>query len=413
MLKQTSRMGGHVAMSPSPGTVNEVMRKKILLALGALSSVAAVLAAAITFNASGVAGEFDYKAMQKQITHCVELEITPEQAAQNPGAPAEMNAYWLRLDCAYLTVPMPESLEQVRMLLDTVESAARENRNARSACHDIVHEIGTKTWRSLGEESLQVGLDSCGYGYYHGVMRESILKEADRQRGVDRLRGLCDAQSAEYSLDDSEFRTTLSFCAHGVGHALGGAKVPIDEGIDLCQQMKSEIDNEGDITCVSGLLNELSQGGWGYKIEQTSVALERCRDVADRYKPICSSYSNYYANIPVETLQRECNELDPAYVVGCWEAVGLSASHERLFTGGDSLGTRLVKEPAKMAAYIEDLCAADAGTSCFTRFLAELSELTLDPPLLLQMCAKLVDTNLANRCSTQINNVGRFHSIEE
>jgi hypothetical protein len=400
-----------LAGTPSDPTINHVLRKILLSTVVGVTATAAIAATLYTFNISGVASDFDYPALEKKVVYCSDLEVSPERAASEEGIPPEMNAYFIRLDCSYQAIPEPSSLEQARLLLDSLAAAGQQSRTARSACHDLAHDVGTKAWRSLGVQALKAGMDSCGYGYYHGVMRESVLGEADPRNGMDRLRALCDEQIAEYDPTDNRRMITWSLCAHGVGHALGGAGIEIPLGIELCQPIRTALDPAGDITCVSGLFNELSQGGWGFSITTTSEALKRCESLDDRYKQVCSSYSNFYSNVPLDILLEECNTLAPMYVSGCWEAVGLVSTHEVLFTGGDSQGARLMDKPSDLALYLEDLCAADRGDACFGRFLNELSELALDPPKLLEMCAALRDSARSQTCSQRISAMESFHTI--
>jgi hypothetical protein len=70
-----------------------------------------------------------------------------------------------------------------------------------------------------------------------------------------------------------------------------------------------------------------------------------------------------------------------------------------------------MENPSDLALYLEDLCAADRGDACFGRFLNELSELALDPPKLLEMCAALRDSARSQTCSQRISAMESFHTI--
>jgi hypothetical protein len=396
-------------------TISSVTRRRILTLL---TVTLTLLFGVLTLQLSGVTrgpAEFDTRDMIDKVVFCTNLDldaVDPSLAVTNVTKQGtELQGIGPRLGCAYKVIPAAASVAQAQQLLDALAEAGRLDPAARSACHDLAHEVGTKAWRSLGNKALTVGLDSCGYGYYHGAMRESIVGEDDPRSGVERLREFCSRQVAQYDVSDRRQFISWKLCAHGVGHALGGAVTELGLGIDLCGPIRTELVDDGDVTCVTGLLNELSVGSWGLRVTTTSVALQRCAAVPARYKQVCSSYSNFYADIPLDTLTKECNTLNDEYVEGCWEAVARSANHEVLFTGGDSEGARLLERPREMAAYVENLCASDRGYSCFEGFFTELSQFALDPPKLVEVCRALADQRRSMACEQAMSEMAAFHTI--
>jgi hypothetical protein len=383
----------------------------------AIAAGVTVVLAAITVQLGGAgrdSARFDKVALITKVVYCMNLDVVDDTSSGLPTPSLDddlSRSYTVRLDCAFKAIPSPDSVAQARVLLDALSEAGRGDDAARSACHDLAHDVGTKAWQSMGSQSLTTDLDSCGYGYYHGAMRGSIDGSDDLVVSVDRLRSFCGDQLAQYPSGDRRQFIAWSLCAHGVGHALGGARTELADGIDLCSPIRTELVDDGDILCATGLLNELSAGGWGSQITTTEQVLERCAAVDNRYKQVCSSYGHFYANIPLDELVLRCNSLPTVYVGGCWEAVGFTATHEVLFTGGDSEGARLLQRPESMARYAENLCADDPRFSCISRFLTELSQLALDPPNLTKVCEALTNKSVSAQCSRAMREMAFVHRV--
>ena len=385
--------------------------------LTAFAAGVTVILAAITVLLGGpgtASSTFDKASLVKEVVHCMNLDVVDDTSSDQstPNLDEDLRrSYTIRLDCAFKAIPSPDSVAQTRALLDALSEAGRGDAAARSACHDLSHDVGTKAWQSMGAQALSLDLDSCGYGYYHGAMRGSIDGSDDLEVSVDGLRSFCGDQTAQYPAGDRRQTIAWSLCAHGVGHALGGSRTELADGTDLCAPIRTELVDDGDILCATGLLNELSTGGWGAQITTTEQVLERCAAVGDRYKQVCSSYGHFYANIPLDELVLRCNSLPTVYVGGCWEAVGLTATHEVLFTGGDSEGARLLQRPESMARYAETLCAEDPRFSCISRFLTELSELALDPTNLITVCEALINKSVSAQCLRAVREMAFVHRI--
>ena len=87
-----------------------------------------------------------------------------------------------RNKCAVEALGLPKNSNDVEIIMRSLISAAKSDKNVQVACHEIGHELGMRTWRELGKPGLVLGLELCTYGFYHGYMRAAIVSSGGASR---------------------------------------------------------------------------------------------------------------------------------------------------------------------------------------------------------------------------------------
>jgi hypothetical protein len=158
-----------------------------------------------------------------------------------------------------------KSITDIEKNVKNLVNAANSTKRFNYLCHDFLHEIGTFAYSSFREESLIVGLDSCGWGYYHGAMLMSLSGNSDYnniEEKIENLKKFCYRLSHEpdnnkvekdkldggFNIytdvsgeDTAEFAKPynieypkFTFCGHGIGHAIGESFNELSEMANFC-----------------------------------------------------------------------------------------------------------------------------------------------------------------------------------
>lgn len=311
--------------------------------------------------------------------------------------------------CVSSTYSKAKTTEENQMILDTIVAAAKKNQRVRSACHDVLHEMGSDAWLSFKQEAL-VGTDvSCGMGYYHGAMREVLRTSGNQRADLDALRLFCERLSSSPENSGTDVR---SLCYHGIGHALGGVADEFDEGKNVCDGVAAR-DTEERRICVGGFLNEYLQTN-DDNVVSPAAAETRCEDYENTNLLVeCIMFSIKYGNISSEVTAEHCRTLVKGpYAEGCWSAVGMIHGSLELFDEKGVEGSDLVNDPARFASHIEKTCDGDATTKCSTNLVALSSQSLLNPAAMILVCANMVDPKARSACEMQVNNLAGTQKID-
>jgi hypothetical protein len=111
--------------------------------------------------------------------------------------------------CSLLNLNTNLSLADNLMLIKKIDNDIIDNKKIKNLCHDITHIIGTAAYNNHEDNSLISGYESCGQGYYHGIMSELLVK---KDNGEKLLTKFC--ASTSNNLGD------IGLCYHGIGHTL-------------------------------------------------------------------------------------------------------------------------------------------------------------------------------------------------
>jgi hypothetical protein len=315
------------------------------------------------------------------------------------------NEQWQRVECAVAALGVPRDGVEVERIMKSVIAASQKDEDVMVACHEVGHELGRVSWRELDKSGLVLGLELCTYGYYHGYMREAIVSENGDSR-VPFLVEFCDKQAREKTGEFDQVR--FDFCAHGVGHAIGSAKFPMDYSVDLCENFPVNVDpraNGGTAGwCITGVYNEMFLWPWADGKETVLDLVKVCDGLPNTYKLHCGQYSVQNSRLDIEKIKATCNSIgDTKLRAGCWQAVTQIIVRKYWFPAGRNNGIEYYKNPAEGAKIISDACAGDATTGCAKEFAADSMSTTQSPDLVIGVCRLLARPADATDCEWQVN----------
>lgn len=312
------------------------------------------------------------------------------------------NVQWARVECSVAAVGVPTSGTEVGNIMTAIIEASNRNEDVMVACHEVGHELGRVSWTKLQEEGLVLGLELCTYGYYHGYMREAVTSENGASR-VPFLVKFCDEQAREKTGEFDLVR--YDFCAHGVGHAVGSAKFPMKQSVELCENFPTDSNTSGGSAgwCVTGVYNEMFTWPWGKGKETVHDYVAICEEVKDVYKLHCGQYTVQNSRIDIEEIKKTCNEIMSEMLRnGCWQAVSQKIVRQYWFPSGRNNGIEYYRNPAEGAAIISEACRDDQTTGCAKEFAADSMSTTQSPDLVIDVCRLLDEKADARDCEWQV-----------
>jgi len=315
------------------------------------------------------------------------------------------NEQWRRVECAVAALGVPRDGVEVEKIMKSVIAASEKDEDVMVACHEVGHELGRVSWRELRQSGLVLGLELCTYGYYHGYMREAIVTKDGDER-VPFLVDFCDEQAREKT---GQFdRVRYDFCAHGVGHAIGSAKFPIEKSVELCENFPVDTNalaNGGTAGwCITGVYNELFIWPWAKGKDTVQSLVAACDGLPNIYKLHCGQYAVQNSRMSIDDIKATCNDLtDEKIRNGCWQAVTQIIVRKFWFPAGRNNGIEYYNNPSEGAKIISDACAGDATTGCAKEFAADSMSTTQSPDLIIGVCRLLARPDDAKDCEWQVN----------
>ena len=172
----------------------------------------------------------------------------------------------IKMDCVAFFGNKIKNLNDSTLQVKNIVKLINNNKKYNYLCHDILHALGGIANKKYKNKSLIIGLDSCGWGYYHGAMQESLrgsdasrVKEKvtdlkdfctllahipDKELAVERIKSgefsvldlykqYPEKYSDSYYIDNSRF----TFCGHGIGHAIGESLGNLIDMSDGCSSL--------------------------------------------------------------------------------------------------------------------------------------------------------------------------------
>lgn len=234
--------------------------------------------------------------------------------------------YYTKIKCATDIYNNPKNITELKEMMDLLIKKADKNNILASACHDILHELGSKAYSKFKDNSLLNDYYTCGFGYLHGVMSNAITKSGETEKIIEKLNKFC------INLE-KETKGTLNQCHHGIGHAIGSNNHNIIEQTKLCQLIESN--NPRDVTdCVSGSYNQ-------YFLDRTlenngyiDKSIKLCENLIDTTLLECVKFALMYTNLPSSEIRIFCekkimkNDIYSYY--GCIRSSTMLAVHNEL-----------------------------------------------------------------------------------
>ena len=157
-----------------------------------------------------------------------------------------------RESCSLLNLNTNLSLLDNLSIIKKIDKDIIADKKIKNLCHDITHIIGTAAYNNHKNNSLISGYDSCGQGYYHGIMSEILIKN---ENGKEILTKFC--------TDTSNDLRDIGLCYHGIGHTL-----------------INQITTLNDKEFINTLTNSCSTLNNPLNIKDTSLSLERKNNYA-------------------------------------------------------------------------------------------------------------------------------------
>ena len=311
--------------------------------------------------------------------------------------------------CAADTYGNPRSIEEVDLMIRTVIDASKKNEMIRSACHDILHQVGVSAWLVGEKKSLIKGYSLCGMGYYHGLMSEALVGKDDRERNIAELVKFCSTMSLD-TTGKIDWGMNAQ-CSHGIGHAIGGVIAEMNIGEALCENVIVHRAAEDKKLCFTGALNQYILLHPA-ETNEPSKEVKTCKEFAGDNLRDCYTFTLFYLKAKAPEVQSFCMTLPEGIErIGCWRGVGMIVSHEELFAGEGTPGYKLAQQPTSFAQYIEEICSGDSTTQCISQLIAEAAEKVLNPELMMKTCDEFVQNQAKNDCIRIISTMRNIHDL--
>jgi|LakMenEpi03Aug12_release.lakeMendotaPanAssembly.Ray.scaffolds.fasta_scaffold207980_2 hypothetical protein len=234
--------------------------------------------------------------------------------------------YYIKIKCATDIYSNPKNLTELKEMMDLLIKKADKNNILASACHDILHELGSNAYNEFQDESLLNNYYTCGFGYLHGVMSSAINEIGETEKIIKKLNQFC------INLED-ETKGTLNQCHHGIGHAIGSNDNTIIEQTKLCELLESK--NPRDTTdCVSGSYNQYFLDRTLENSGNIDKSINLCENLIDTTLLECTKFALMYTNLPSYEIRKICEEKimqnDIYSYYGCLRSSAMLAVHNEL-----------------------------------------------------------------------------------
>jgi len=315
--------------------------------------------------------------------------------------------------CAVVALGLPKDRKDVEIIMRSLISAAKTDKNVQVACHEIGHELGMRTWRKLEKDGLVLGLELCTYGYYHGYMRAAIESTGGESR-IPFLVDFCKQQAYTKPITaepDNFNNARFDFCAHGVGHAIGTASWDLTKSIKLCENFPvsyiiypaSGFPLGGSAGwCSTGVFNEKFFYPWAKELKTLSEKMKVCDPIRDVFKLHCSQYVASNSYLTIEEIKLGCKELKDAMATGCYQGAMQALVRKILFPSGANKGLDYYTNPKKGADLVNDVCEFDTSGNCGKQFAADSLSTVQSTELVLDVCKLLTNKVQSYKCIWQV-----------
>lgn len=302
-------------------------------------------------------------------------------------------------------------LHNFKELIKSINNNIELNPNLKNNCHEITHLIGSAAYNKHKNKALTKGFESCGEGYYHGVMASYY----STQNKFEKLVQFCQ----KYPNESRE----NNLCYHGIGHTYSQnyqknyQNIKNNSTIFIRDLNKFCIKLQTDLKEIYGIKNELIppgcfSGGFSQYIEDTNIYLYKkegklqttdinicpeendnilieCNRLALNYNILAILESDDFKNKIKDKIIRDKNiasiyeansslcakiKTNPGKI-GCFR--GLATSYvTSIMSKNINPGEKLLSELTtdQIAKAIKDICYKDETKNCKQTFINELTE---------------------------------------
>lgn len=302
-----------------------------------------------------------------------------------------------RENCFLINLNTRLTLNDNLSLIKKINLDTQKNIKVKNLCHELTHLIGSNAYNNHKDKTLISGYDSCGQGYYHGIMNEILIK---KNNSMQELTKFC----AKIALDSN----ALGLCYHGIGHTLLNT-IATKNDIEFVQLLiKSclEITSSININVATTNLSMLCfTGGFEeylrVKYLQNPKQMENptsssCQTAGLKFIKYCYSIVTVYeiieemknSSLSLESIYKnfgaKCHQLISSTEIeikikeGCFAA--LAKSYVNIVLTGDA-DNALISSPKladlktdELYQLITEICNQDFKNNCTYWFLLELNE---------------------------------------
>ena len=286
----------------------------------------------------------------------------------------------------------------VKLLNDTAKITDGLNND----CHNISHKIGGLAYKLIGVKAMKLHINSCQWGFGHGVMVEAALN----------------LPIAEFSAAFKDFCTQDPEpigCIHGVGHSLRTRNATSTQVQTICEVVSKAYDEPrasgyngvsktANGACVEGwVMQALGSYAWN-ALPNAKAATEFCKGFTEPALAICNGMAiRNYVDIASENkirLARTSEFKDYCATVSniqgyeCGRYLGEAADDVAI--PGSSFDYKYVA--SKLNLYCQGKWA-DACSTSFTNYQINRNDGVYKS--MLETC-KLLDSNLKKSCLASI-----------
>ena len=375
----------------------------------------------ITATRSSVMGSAELEKRFAWVDACLE---NPDQVVSGLTGMSYEKSAGDRAICAANSLGNVASIEERVILIDELLQRAQKNEEIRQACHNILHEIGREAWEYSKKDSLILGYETCGMGYYHGAFTTSLANGGENNN-LSYLLNFCKRLAKSTELTNGMpnpkkgeiFYNNVknALCMHGVGHALAGIGKTIKEGYQVCSKVTGYNPKEDPSICFGGFLNEYMITH-ATKEKDPNKAVEPCSaaELEGLFIKECVKYMLTKNDIPSANTRFFCAQQSKEWALrGCWAAVGWIGGIKELLVGTNTeAGKDLLRDPTGFARYVESVCAGDTTFECDDHLFSEVGQTVLDSTLMLSICEKLSVLANRERCTKNIQGLSGVQGIE-
>lgn len=374
-----------------------------------------------------------------------------------------------------------ENTLQIKNIVRLINS----NQKYNYLCHDILHALGGIANKKYKDESLITGLDSCGWGYYHGAMQESLsaVGPSEIKNKVTKLKDFCTLlanipnkeiaveriKSGEYTVidisklypnkyGDSYYidNSMLTFCGHGIGHAIGESlnnlkdisnaclsiyDITKDNKYELFQRFAREqkvsdinklrdfitIGTKIDEECFSGAMNSVMiktlfdesdyiftglEKGSFTNFSEILLQCSPLNETGKFFVPVCIRYAIAYSSeLNMSEMINLCRDLqdqgkDIFQIRGCYSGLGHKLSNQ---TGSN--GVFIDKndpDPTKVSQLIFRTCGYEKEATCVTRFALEYLQQVRDGLFMSRVCNGIMVNHQIEACLEAVSSMSNI-----
>ena len=285
-----------------------------------------------------------------------------------------------------------------------LEATANITNGLYSDCHNISHDIGSEAFKLVGVKALQMHVNSCQWGFGHGVMVEAS-KELPAEQFIAAFGDYCNNDPSPIG------------CVHGIGHALAQKNASTNIMKATCNRVSTLYDSaragKRDLSsktangaCVEGWVMQKLGMPFYTTITNPNDALLICKSLVGEDLNVCNAMSvRNYVDIAVSNTERLARV--QSFIKYCHTIAEKSALYEcgryLAEAADDVLVPSITVDTKYVGTHLNSICTPDISDACITSFTNyQINRNSNDYTSMLGV-AKYLTPNLKQICLTSIS----------